>query len=29
MDLAIDQSKVYFILKEFIEDGIFPLIPEK
>merc|ERR1739838_974434 len=29
MDLAMDQSKVYFILKEFIEDGIFPLIPEK
>jgi len=29
MDLAISQSKVYFILKEFVEDGIFPVIPDK
>jgi len=29
MDLAISQSKVYHILKDFIEDGIFPTIPEK
>ena len=29
MDLAISQSKVYHILKEFIEDEIFPAIPEK
>jgi len=29
MDLAIGQSKVYHILKEFIEDEIFPAIPEK
>ena len=29
LDLAKDKSKVYQYLKEFIEDGIFPAIPEK
>jgi len=29
MDLAISQSRIYFILKEFVEDGIFPVIPKK
>jgi len=29
MDLAVSQSRIYFILKEFVEDGFFPVIPEK